>query len=142
MNSYMTPKNQRAQKFGAKYAAQNGGVHIATLVSIITYIIIILHYIIILLITRSQQLFRHLPPIFRMDWMFQNSTNIWMQFILCLMIYMVHGILLKEQTIMLLYMLVPGIHNHLSLPMERKDILENHWFINCKYFYIYYFIML
>ena len=35
LNSYMTPKNQRAQKFGAKYAAQNGGVHIATLVSII-----------------------------------------------------------------------------------------------------------
>ena len=31
----MTPKNQRAQKFGAKYAAQNGGVHIATLVSIV-----------------------------------------------------------------------------------------------------------
>jgi len=31
LNSYMTPKNQRAQKFGAKYAAQNGGVHIATL---------------------------------------------------------------------------------------------------------------
>ena len=35
LNSYMTPKNQRAQKFGAKYAAQNGGVHIATLVSTI-----------------------------------------------------------------------------------------------------------
>jgi hypothetical protein len=34
----MTPKNQRAQKFGAKYAAQNGGVHIATLVSIIILI--------------------------------------------------------------------------------------------------------
>ena len=33
LNSYMTPKSQRAQKFGAKYA-QNAGVHIATLVSI------------------------------------------------------------------------------------------------------------